>query len=531
MVDSNRELIGQVLLGKLRVIRLLGQGGMGSVFEVEHLHTRHRRALKLLPRRFAREEDVVRFLRQASVAAAAQSPFIVDTYDAGQLEDGTAFVLMEKLEGCTLAQRLTLSPLDPEEVARIGVETSLGLSSAHAQGIVHRDLKPDNIFLANDSMDGELGREDASNRNHARVKILDFGISKFARAWDSAGSLTEDRAVMGTPHYMAPEQASNTKQVDLRADVYALGVVLYECLSGKRPFTADNFPELVLQIHQGSCRPLSSVAPSVDPEFTALVSRAMHREPEQRLESAEALARALLKFCAQEVRERYSARLGREDASSSRRWPQQEQTRSWPGKLRAAIHHAWTPALFALTALGAGLVWVFAVPSRGSVVDDSLANNRSRSKQSASVQAGSNQPTFDYTMARSHYIQADNRSCLEFLDWTRAPKNLKPDQALRAQVLQAACLYAAGRIQDAKRSIASSELVNGGTNQRVKPYLAQTTPEFQGFFAIHARNASDRGPEHVRTQDKPSARRTTHKRETRPSVSAMLDLDPYGQEL
>jgi serine/threonine-protein kinase len=284
-VSEPDDLVGRVLLGKLHVIGVLGRGGMGAVYEVEHRLTRHRRALKVLHSRLEDSEHAVkRFLREATVAGTLKSPHVVEIYDAGQLESGAPYVLMEKLEGRTLGELLEgRTRMEAGKIARVVWEAAQGIAAAHRAGIVHRDLKPDNLFVANER-DGST-----------RVKILDFGISKFAPdAYD--GELTGEGTVMGTPYYMAPEQAESAKDADGRADIYALGVILYEAVSGRRPFDDESFAALVVKIHRGECEPLGKLVPALDPAFVEVVQRAMHRDPAQRYPTIEAFAGALAPF-------------------------------------------------------------------------------------------------------------------------------------------------------------------------------------------------------------------------------------------
>jgi serine/threonine-protein kinase len=281
-----RDLSGELLNGKLRVIRKLGAGGMGAVYEVEHTLTKHRRALKVLHGDIASDFHVVeRFLREAAVAGTLGSPCVVDTYDAGQLEDGSPYVLMELLNGESLGSLLSRHRrLSVGDVAAIGVEMCRGLTALHAAGIVHRDIKPENVFLARD-------------RDGVRVKLLDFGISKFG---DTLSSGTKSGAIVGTPYYISPEQMQDSKRVDARTDLYSTGVTLYELVSGARPFEADTFPMLVIKVIRGECTPLGERVP-VDSAFSAIVARAMALDPAARFASAAELGEALAPLASKDL--------------------------------------------------------------------------------------------------------------------------------------------------------------------------------------------------------------------------------------
>ncbi|MCC7539732.1 MAG: serine/threonine protein kinase [Deltaproteobacteria bacterium] len=265
-----------MLLGKLRVVRRLGRGGMGSVYEVEHTLTRHRRALKVVHPALAREPDLAaRFVREVGVAARIASPHVVETYDAGTLDDGTPYALMELLEGETLASRLErVERFEAREAISLVAELCQGVSDAHRAGILHRDLKPENVFL----VPGDGGG--------ARVRILDFGIARpITPGVDGLTELTVSGAVLGTPHYIAPEYAMN-ETPDERVDVYAIGVILFELLAGRKPFDEQNLFALLAQIVRGEPAVLRDLVPDVPDRLDAIVSRAMARDPARRYPSA-----------------------------------------------------------------------------------------------------------------------------------------------------------------------------------------------------------------------------------------------------
>jgi serine/threonine-protein kinase len=292
---SGDPLVGQTLLGKLKVLRRLGAGGMGAVYEVEHTMTRHHRALKLLHAHVADNSEIVaRFLREATVAGTLKTKHVVETFDAGVLDDGSTYVLMEMLEGRSLSEVFEQEKLPPARVVSLVWEACEGLEVAHRGGIVHRDLKPDNLFVARDVDGNEL------------VKILDFGISKFSEHHEYDGTLTADGAMMGTPFYMSPEQTRGLKDIDARTDVYAAGVILYEGLGGRVPFTGESFPMLVVAIHEGKCTPLGELAPHLDPRLVAVVAKAMAKERGDRYASARDLQEALRPFADRALPERLS---------------------------------------------------------------------------------------------------------------------------------------------------------------------------------------------------------------------------------
>jgi serine/threonine-protein kinase len=280
-MEHERFAVGTVLAGKLRIVRTLGAGGMGAVYEVEHELTRHRRALKLLHEQMARIPSVVeRFLREASAAGRIGNSHIVETFDAGRLETGEPYIVMELLQGKTLAEVLEQrGPLPLDMACDVVIQACDAVSAAHAAGIVHRDLKPENLFLCGAQL--------------SFVKILDFGVSKFDSATTGVDGLTLEGSPIGTPYYMSPEQVRGEKSIDARADVYALGVLFYECLTGRKPFVAETLPHLAVLIHQGKYDRASILRPGLSSAADAVVSRAMASDRAERFASAAELSSAV----------------------------------------------------------------------------------------------------------------------------------------------------------------------------------------------------------------------------------------------
>jgi len=268
--------IGQIYADKYRIVRALGQGAMGAVYEAENLRIQRRVAIKILhPAMLHKRDPVTRFEREAQAAGRIGSRHIVEVLDVGELPDGTRFMVMEYLEGVTLEQRIRQrGRLAPEEIAPIAMQLLDGLAAAHEAGIVHRDLKPANVFLV-PTRDGDF------------VKVLDFGVSKF-NVGDAgeAMSMTSTGAVLGTPFYMSPEQAKGSRGIDARSDLYSVGVILYESITGQVPFSAETFNELIFRIVLESPPPAEQFVPNLDPGFALLLRKAMGREPEQRFQSA-----------------------------------------------------------------------------------------------------------------------------------------------------------------------------------------------------------------------------------------------------
>jgi serine/threonine protein kinase len=220
-------------------------------------------------------------VREASADARIGNPHIAETFDAGRLETGEPYILMEFLEGETLDRRLThAGPFAPEDLIDLVGQACKGIQAAHEAGIVHRDLKPENLFVT--TRDGK-----------PFVKILDFGISKFDAGRTGVSSLTATGSTVGTPYYMSPEQVRGERSIDARTDVYALGVILYECASGVRPYDARAIEPLVVLIHEGKAVPLRERRPALSQDFCDIVHRAMAVERDERFHTARSLSEAL----------------------------------------------------------------------------------------------------------------------------------------------------------------------------------------------------------------------------------------------
>lgn len=276
---QRHELVGQTLGGRYRIHGILGQGGMGTVYDAEHLGLSREVAVKVLsPSQAKKRVAVKRFQQEARAAGAIGHPNICEVYDLGVLDDGSPYLVMEKLVGQTLADRIAKEGGLPfEDVVETVSQVLSGLVAAHEKGIVHRDIKPENIFLAR-----RLGCPPI-------IKLLDFGVSKMMpefQTGDDAFDLTRTGMVMGTPYYMSPEQARGERNLDGRVDVYACGVVMYEALAGKRPFVGANYNALLLSIINIDPRPLRELRPSTPPELAAMIDHAMAKNRADRYPSA-----------------------------------------------------------------------------------------------------------------------------------------------------------------------------------------------------------------------------------------------------
>ncbi len=279
-------------LGPYRIVRLLGQGGMGAVYEARQEPLDRRVALKTLHAEYAGNKDAVaRFFNEAKTLSRLEHPSIVQVSDFGNAADGTAYLVMEYLHGQSLGRRLRDFKASGEQLPvvktlQFGFQIADVLAVAHEQGIVHRDIKPDNLMLIADAV--APGGE--------RVKLLDFGIAKLTHEGDKGGVKTATQTVMGTPSYMSPEQCAGAGGVDAKTDVYALGCVLYEILAGRPPFVAEG-PGQLIGMHLFQSPPsLASLAPKVPEALAELVHRLLTKDKARRptmSESADALGRLL----------------------------------------------------------------------------------------------------------------------------------------------------------------------------------------------------------------------------------------------
>ena len=281
---ESETLIGQRVFGGYVVTRPIGAGGMGEVYLVENVDLQKQLVIKvLLPEQSSSAELVERFLAEARAASAIRHRHIVEILDCSTLADGRPYILMEFLEGETLfsfGQRKGL--ISPEITLAITAQVCSGLEAAHQRGVVHRDIKPANIYIT------------PKPDNHYFTKILDFGIAKLEDPRLAGGVHTRSVMIAGTPHYMSPEQARTLHGVDQRTDIYAVGVVAYELLTGRVPYDAHSIGELVFQQTRTTPPMVHELRPDVPPGLSTVISQAMAMEADDRPSSARDLAMMLI---------------------------------------------------------------------------------------------------------------------------------------------------------------------------------------------------------------------------------------------
>ncbi len=274
---------GDLVAGRYRLLRTIGEGGMGSVWAAHHELIGRDVAIKVTGERLAKKEEIrKRFAAEALAAGKVRHPNIIDVMDVGQLPDGRVYIVFELLNGITVAEHLEKhGRILSGDAALIVIEMCRGLEAAHAAGIVHRDLKPANIFLHKGPLGGII------------VKILDFGISKSIDHEGVALSMTQTGMVMGTPQYMSVEQARGLDNIDARTDVWATGAILYEIITGRLPFDASNYNSMLDKIMHSEPEPIAKSGIAVPAELENVILRCLSKQRSQRFPSAKELREAL----------------------------------------------------------------------------------------------------------------------------------------------------------------------------------------------------------------------------------------------
>jgi serine/threonine protein kinase len=278
-------MVGTLLADRYKIEALLGQGGMGTVYRAEHIHMRRTVALKVLHREIAVvEEFAARFEREAVAAGRIEHRNVAKAMDFGRLSDGSFYLVIEYVKGTSLRELIKQGPLAPVTALEIARQIADALNAAHQAGVVHRDLKPDNVMIAERDAEG------------CWVKVLDFGVAKLATDEASGDSpITRYGAIIGTPEYMAPEQAGGTV-VDHRADLYALGVILYELLSGQPPFSGD---DRVVVLSKHFVEPPPALPASIPEKTAAIVFDLLAKEPASRIQTAAGLVERIAEASAE----------------------------------------------------------------------------------------------------------------------------------------------------------------------------------------------------------------------------------------
>ncbi|MFO0547590.1 MAG: protein kinase [Polyangiaceae bacterium] len=277
-----QQLVGAVLNRRWRVARIVGEGGMGAVYEAHGTQGEGVRAIKVLHAEFVSDDNIVsRFFAEAQAVRMLQHPNVAQIYEATRAEDGTPYLVMEFLQGAPLSTVMRpQKPMPPQQAATIITGVLQALAVAHQRNIVHRDLKPDNLFLVPDG------------RGNQTVKVLDFGIAKLMDGAGGMGSKTKTGVLLGTPGYMSPEQIKNSKGVDPRSDLWSVGVILYELLSGREAFPADNEFARLTQVLTAEPKPIGDHVPQLA-NWNGFFQRALSKDLNQRFQSAGEMAQAV----------------------------------------------------------------------------------------------------------------------------------------------------------------------------------------------------------------------------------------------
>lgn len=353
---------GDLVAGKYEVDRALGSGGMGMVIRAKHVQLDEMVAIKFLRPDFAGADSVARFEREARAAAKIKGDHVARVIDLGSLDNGTPYMVMEYLDGEDLEQRVRKrGPLPIDEVVDFITQACEAIAEAHALGIIHRDLKSSNLFVTR-CPDGS-----------ERIKVLDFGIAKVVGPDASELSMTRTRAVMGSPMYMSPEQLNSTRNVDVRTDVWGLGVILYELLTARPPFEGEDMLELYVKIASSPPPPLGRAdAPE---GLEAVILRSLEKSRDERYPNVAELASALAPFGPRRAAEAAARVL--KISQGSRVFS--TQTASAPSRRKKAMAAALAGAA-AIAALGAlrscGEMSHAATPSSASPRIESVAESR-----------------------------------------------------------------------------------------------------------------------------------------------------------
>ncbi|MFO0648650.1 MAG: protein kinase [Polyangiales bacterium] len=299
---STTDLSPGALFGNYAIVRKLGEGGMGAVYEARRQGLNKRVALKVLTLG-GNPAVTARFVQEARISASLEHPNVADCFDVGEHE-GVPYLALEFLDGETLGARMDRGPLGVSEIADVVLPVASALALAHGHGIGHRDLKPDNIFLAR-----QLGA--------VVPKVLDFGIAK-ARGGTEHQGLTRTASIMGTPGYMSPEQARDSKNVGAASDQFALGVILWEAVTGRPLFEGDSSLEVLMKVVSQSSPSLRELRPEVDPAFESVVQTLLEKDPARRFPSMREVGAALLPFASPEARARWASEFSERASVPSR---------------------------------------------------------------------------------------------------------------------------------------------------------------------------------------------------------------------